>query len=517
MNNNYQNNLTNSSRTHKAIGGLYTSLIQYGITIILQIILTPMVLKTGGKEVLGAYSFLMQLVSWAALADLGFGVAVTINMSKAFGKDDNMNHFSKVFSTGRTFFIFSNLFFACILLILNLRIHDLLKMTASVESDFNKSVYLLAIWVIIRTPLSLYNDGLISTQNLSKVNSIGTLSVIIRLSLSLIFLVLKYGLVGLMIANIISELISSYLCYFYFYKLYPNLKFSWKISDKNLFKKMFRFGFSYMIVMISGRLSSSSDSLFIGYFFGASIVAIFYTSQMPGTLLYQLVWKISDNSSPAINELHALESKNQLLLVYFKIFRYSLICTIPLALGIIIFNKSVISLWVGVNQYGGLLFTILLAFFSITQIVIHLNCVFLIAFEKTQFMRNVFLSTSLIKFIFSLLLVPKFSIDGIMFTNLFVDLIVLISLNKMLLKLINTNYNELYKESIRPAIISNIFPIIIFIYMISPYSFKMTNWTILISLIFVFSFTWIVNSFFGGINKEEKKHLFLGFKNLIVV
>jgi fatty-acid desaturase len=104
-----------------------------------------------------------------------------------------------------------------------------------------------------------------------------------------------------------------------------------------------------------------------------------------------------------------------------------------------------------------------------------------------------------------------------MFTNLFVDLIVLISLNKMLLKLINTNYNELYKESIRPAIISNIFPIIIFIYMISPYSFKMTNWTILISLIFVFSFTWIVNSFFGGINKEEKKHLFLGFKNLIVV
>jgi O-antigen/teichoic acid export membrane protein len=504
-----------NSRTNKAIGGFYTSLIQYGVTIILQVLLTPLVLKTGGKEVLGAYSFLMQLVSWAALADLGFGVAVTRNLSQAFGTDDNMSHFKKVFSTGRTFFIFSNLLFAFILLIINFNIHDILKMSPNVESDFKKSVFLLSIWVIIRTPLSLFNDGLISTQNLSKVNIISTLSVIIRLSLSLLLLMLKFGLVGLMIANIISEFISAYLCYFYFNKLYPNLKFLWKITDKKLFKKMFKFGLSYMIVMVSGRLSSSSDSLFIGYFHGASIVAIFYTSQMPGTLLYQLVWKLSDNSSPAINELHARSSENQLLLVYYKIVRYSLICSIPLALGIIIFNKPVISLWVGENQYGGLLFSILLAFFSITQIVIHLNCIFLIAFEKTKLMRNIFLSTSLLKFIISLLLVPIFSIEGIMFTNLFVDFIILILLNKNLLKLINTNFNKLYIASIRPAIISNIFIILLFTYMISPFSIKMDNWIILFWSIILYTLTWMVNSFFFGIKNDEKKYLYQGFRNLL--
>ena len=167
-----------------------------------------MVLRIAGQEVLGAYSFLMQMVSWAALTDLGFGVAIGRYLAQAIGIDDHRQRFRTIFITGRTFYLASNLAFAAIILIMSWKVNSLMSMSYSVESDARLSLILLAVWVAIRTPFSLYNDALSATQNLAAVNIIIAIGAVLRLLLSLGLVILGASLIGLMLANIIAEAVT---------------------------------------------------------------------------------------------------------------------------------------------------------------------------------------------------------------------------------------------------------------------------------------------------------------------
>jgi O-antigen/teichoic acid export membrane protein len=97
------------SRTSRALKGTLTNFLQYGLQIILQAALVPLVLHIAGKEMLGAYAILMQAISYLALADLGFSVAANRFLAQAHGLDDGGLRFRQVMGTARTFAFFSNI------------------------------------------------------------------------------------------------------------------------------------------------------------------------------------------------------------------------------------------------------------------------------------------------------------------------------------------------------------------------------------------------------------------------
>ena len=76
------------SRTSRALKGTLTSFLQYGLQIVLQAALVPLVLHIAGRETLGAYAILMQAIGYLALADLGFSVATNRFLAQAYGHDD---------------------------------------------------------------------------------------------------------------------------------------------------------------------------------------------------------------------------------------------------------------------------------------------------------------------------------------------------------------------------------------------------------------------------------------------
>ena len=112
----------------------------------------------------------MQLVSWAVLTDLGFSVATGRNLAQANGMDDERKRFCAIFTTARTFYMGSNAAFALLILIIGWKVGSLMSMSQSVEIQARTSIYLLAIWAVIRTPASLYGGALIATQDLAAVN-----------------------------------------------------------------------------------------------------------------------------------------------------------------------------------------------------------------------------------------------------------------------------------------------------------------------------------------------------------
>jgi len=498
--------MSSKTRSSRALAGTITSLLQYAVLMILQFLLVPVVLKFAGKEVLGSYSFLLQIIGWAALTDLGFGVSISRSLAQSHGEEDSHFHFIKVFTTGRTFYIGSNFLFALIVLVVGLNLDYFLSMNSKVGEQASICMYLLAIWIVVRTPLSLYGEALIATQNIAPVNLIILFTNIFRLVFSLILVYLGTGLLGLIVSYIASEFITMYLQMRRYTKLFPNDKFSWGFPDLLLFKNMFGFGFTFMMMSIASRLSSNSDSLIIGLLLGASAVSIYYVSQMPGTLFYQLIWKLTDNSTPALNELYHKRQLMKICDVYFKLLRYSLLLTLPLALGLQLFNRSFITIWTGSeDNFAGDYFTFALSIYSITQVVIHLNAIMLVTLGDIKKMSFFTILLSGFRVITAFIIIPILGIKGLMLTNAILDLPILVFLHNKIFRSLNISNRDFISEVLTPVFKSNIVLVLLTVlYYFFDLKFQLL---IFVTGVFFFGLICISGIILGGITFDERATL----------
>jgi len=502
-----------STRTSRAVAGTITSLLQYAFIILLQFLLAPAILRIAGQEVLGAYSFLMQMISWAALTDLGFGVAIGRNLAQAVGIDDHRQRFRTVFITGRTFFLVSNIAFAGLILIISWKIDSFIHMSDSVENDARLSLILLAFWVAVRAPVSLFNDALDATQNLAVVNIIRAIGASIRLLLSLVLVTLGAGLIGLIFANIVAEAATLVAGCKWYRRVYPADHFGWGLPDRRLFWEMFGFGITYMVMIVASRLSANTDSIIVGYLYGAAAVSVYYTSQMPGTMLYQLIWKLTDNAAPAINELHARHDTVKLASVYLRLLRYSLLLVIPLALGIFAFNHWVVTLWVGPAQYAGDILTVALALYAITQVTMHLNAIMLVAFGNIRVMSIFCLGAGMLKVSSAFWLARIVGLQGVMIANALLDIPGLIYLGYRVWCLLGLTTQQVGRQAVMPALRASVPSLLVLVLLlIWPSTF---TWPLLFLWITIFLISWSVGSWGLGALPADRNQLLIYAKRTL--
>lgn len=494
-----------SNRTSKAFKGTITSFFQYGLTIILQLLLAPLVLKIAGQEVLGAYSIVMQMVGYGILLDLGFSVALSRYLSQSFGFPDKGDRFIEIFNIGRLFLLFTNFVFALFIFIVAWRIGDLIAASEAVTDQARYALCFLAIWTIVRTPLAMYNHGLIATQNMAAANIISTIGNMGRLFFSLGLIYAGLGLMGLIAANIISEGLQFMLQMKYFRKKYIEYVFSWKVTDGILFKEIISFGVKYWGVNLSVVLFLGSDSIVVGHLYGASAASVFYTTKIPAFLLMQFIFRLSDSAAPGTNELFAQKNYEALRTVYLKILRYSLLLSLPVAIGVIGFGKEVITVWVGAGQFAGRVMSYALAAFVLTQVINHINAMITLAAGDMRRWSEVSIVTSVLSLFLSYWMGQFFGMQWVMVSIALMDIPNVIFLFKRSLNGLKLSLICVWRESLVPALLSCL-PLCGMVYYLKSVNFIFT-FIGLVASVSLYSVLWAVSVLILGVSRSEKSIL----------
>jgi O-antigen/teichoic acid export membrane protein len=494
-----------SSRTIKAIEGTLTSFLQYGVQIILQIALAPIVLKVAGQETLGAYAIIMQIVGLGILLDLGFGVALGRYLSQAFGIDDDGASFREVFTLGKYFLLVSNLIFSLLIFILAINIGDFISANHLILAQAREALYCLAVWTIIRTPFLIYQQALIATQNMASVNVIAIVGNASRLVLSLVFVYSGLGLTGLILANIFSELFVLALNIKIFNKLLSHYKSNWKVFNVKRFKDMIGFGLSYSGVNVAVVMFLGCDLIVVGNLYGAAVGSVYYTTKIPAFLAFQLIFKLSDNAAPAVNELIAKGSYEALKNAYIILFRYSILIALPVSVGIIGLNEFVISTWVGSQQFAGNIMTFALASFVISQTMNHINAMIIVATGNMGGWSTLSIVSAALTLILSYWLGRDLGLQYIMVVIAVMDFPILIFLFYRSIKNINVTIQDLWSEVFRPCILSAapLILLIAFFKWLNPIS----SWLNLILIVIALAIVWIISTYKFGLKSNEQKIL----------
>ena len=502
---------TLSDRKLRAFNGFVTALMQYFVVMVLQFVLAPVILKYSGTEILGAYSFIMQIIAWGAITDMGMGVATGRSLAQAHGNSDRTK-FCEIFAICRTFLLISNLLFASLVFFAAWKLDLLLKSIPEVHYQGQIALIIFGVWILIRASLSVYGDALAATQHLSNLYINATLAAVIRLLSSLMLVAYGLGLIGLIVGNILGELTGLVLNKVKYNRLFPYDKLDWGIKDRALFFDLLKFGMTYLAINIAAKISYNTDSIIIGSIIGANAVAVFYTSQMPATTLCQFIFKITENSVPAINELYARRHDAALGESYLSILRISLMLAISLSLGIFFLNKFAVSLWVGSDLFAGYFFSATLACLVIVRVLNHLNGNFLVVFGTIRLMSIWTVIGAFIKVSIGIYLTKKIGVTGVIISSLFTDLIFLIYFMNKVNGLTRVTSKQLLLKSIIPAIKGNVIPGLFVITMVS--LMAPNTWILLTVTCLLYTVIFSISAWAWGFDEADRHQIHRVFSRL---
>ncbi|MCU1306570.1 MAG: hypothetical protein JWN45_1265 [Acidobacteriaceae bacterium] len=406
------------SRTNRAAAGFVFSILQFGTQILLQAILAPVILRYGGRELLGTFAIISQSTSIMALLDFGFGLSLDRFLSQSFGAQDEGQRFRDVFTTARTFAFGSNMLFAGAVFFCSRHVSSFFDLSTDGALQAVHALELVAVWALIRTPIVQFANALIGVQDLAFVNGFGGVLNATRLVLSLIFVRMHWGLVGLTAAGIVAECIAGIVYRVRFNTLYPQWMPSWGIPKPELFREMFSFGFHLMFINISDLLLFGSGNIIVGKLAGPAAVSSYYSTYMPGYYGYNLTLRLSDNAAPAVNELHGRNHQESLRNAFVTLHKITSSLAFFLAGGIILFNRSLVHLWVGDQQYGGSLLTSAVASFAIMVCILHVNVIYAMAFGWVRLLTIVGLVEGFLNILLCFWLGKRLGLGGVLLATL---------------------------------------------------------------------------------------------------
>ena len=368
------------SRSARAAKGFVASIVQYCTQILVQILLAPLVLKLAGRETLGAYAAIMQTLSFLMLVDIAGSWSLERFLGQASGLDDGGERFRNVFTTSRTILLVSNSVFATLVVIFSIFVPRLFHLSPGVGSEAKHALWVIAVWAIVRTPLSAYSNASIATQDIAATNLIAAFAGTLRTIASLVFVLCGAGLFGLMLGGTVAEGIGSLLYRFRYRRLHPTLCPSWGVPDRALLREMLGFGGHAVFLNVGNMLYFSSGNMLAGLTNGAAAASSFYTTQWPTTTIYNMIYRMTEAATPAVNELYGRKELDRVKAAFIRLSRLLLMFNLPLAMGVLLFNRDLVVTWVGVQQYAGTLLTGSLAAFCVVNAIQRLVILFAFIF-----------------------------------------------------------------------------------------------------------------------------------------
>jgi len=401
------------SRTGRAAKGFATSIFQFVAQMLVQALLAPVILAMAGRETLGAYSALMQVLGLIALTDIMGSWIFERFLGQASGLDDGGTRFRNVFTTVRTMFIFTVSAYSLLVIIFSFYVARLFHLSPPVAHQAQYALWVIAVWVIVRMPLAAYQNASFAMQDMAAVNLIGTGVNVGRAVASLLFVLAGGGLFGLMIAGSLVEGFGYIFYRMRFKRMNPNLMPGWGLPDKALLKQMLRFGGHGFLMNLGNVLTYNSGNMIAGIAAGAATASNFYTTQMPTMTAYNMMKRFSDSTTPAVNELWGRGEAEKVRNALLRVTRLLMTLTLPLAVGALLFNRDLVTTWVGPRQYAGFLLTASLAGFCVIASVQRVAIDYSFTFGWMRLLTVTSLAQGIANFGLALIFEKLFGLGGI--------------------------------------------------------------------------------------------------------
>lgn len=374
--------------------------------------LVPYIIGHIGIERYGVWAIIGVLTGYFGLLDCGIGTSFVKYISEYYAKKDYKN-INQLINTGFVFYLsFAVLVVTLAFFILN----PLLRCFKIPPALYSEAVFVLFLGIILFGVSSALNVFRSIQGGLQRMDISNKLSIAISIPNvigTVFFLERGYGLSGLIINNAIILVISGIANIIIAFRLLSELRFHPSLIQKEMFKKLFRFGYKLQVTRISGMVSQHVDKLYIAYFLSLGFVAFYQLGSSIVNQVKSIPLLLTTALLPAFSEVNAKGERAKLIDAYVRGTKYLSLITFPLFTFLIISAQHLMIVWMGQGYEKSAWIIQILAVGWLFNILIGIGCSVVQAIGKPEIQMRSSLINTILNLTLSVILIIKLGLVGV--------------------------------------------------------------------------------------------------------
>lgn len=329
---------------------LSSSGIKFLLSTVIGFVLTPIIIKNVGIEEFGLFRTLQDYIAYLILIEFGLYGALLASFNKIINKDqgnDKLKTFWVAISS------YKNIAIICILV--GLAFVPFLETLFKVSSKNLYSSYFVLLFGFLSLPLLSFKAYLDASQKGYQINLGLTIQVISNAILVCLSLYLGLGILGLCIALVVSNFLSSFWFYFAsdikFKEVFRERKKS--LENFSALKKLKDMRKAMFFTDLAGRVCLFTDNIVIGFMLGAKFVTPFFVTQKLSLIIQTNLQYFSHSSWAGLGEIYHKDSPEALGDSLIDLTKWIGILGVSALVPVATYNEAFISLWTGANTFAG--------------------------------------------------------------------------------------------------------------------------------------------------------------------
>lgn len=414
------------------------------ILLLLGIFTAPFIIHTLGNNLYGVFALVNVVVGYFSILDLGLGLSIIKYISDYHTQSDKEG-LEKVLGTALSAYIVIGFIGAgLILLFTNLFLGRVLHIPPEVLPTALTVFYISAFGFLVNMILTVVNSIPPALQRMDIQNSRNVIFGVISTFGTVLLLALGQGLTAVVIWNILISLVATAVFFSIILKLVPKVSIR-PIFDKEIFKKLMRFGFFKFLSNVSGQVVFQLDRLLIAAFHPVAFVTFYTAPTVIAQKGLMIVLNVNNAVFPAMSQAHTLGDMDRARDLYLRMAKFITFLMLPLAALLFVLSDLILLVWLGpeFSLRSALALKILaLAYFMAAMSAP--GVVAADAFGKPQIASLFAGISAVINFIAAIILIPRFGIEGAalaLLINFVVQVpIFILVVNKKLIKVSNLKF-----------------------------------------------------------------------------
>lgn len=341
-----------NTRTRNYLTGLGSGYVASIVTILTGLFLTPFTLSFLDREEYAIFIIASDLLIWLGLIDLGITGGLAVQAAQLTGKPDQQR-LNALVSTA----FFAQLVVVVVLLIVGSILAFSFPYIFPIRPDLQRDATLVMLLLVLSQAIAMgsrtFSALLVANQQIHIDNLIKLALVALRTVLTVLLLVIGWGLFSIVIANLIATCVTSTLAVIRTFRLPFRPHLTWQLFSWEVFRGISSLGLWFTVGGLAGILILNLDRIVVAQVVSLESVVILSLSGRLFLLADGFLQQITNTSRPMLGQLLGEGKLAKTLDTYHQIFLLSNGLALVAAASLWASNQSFITSWVGPLNYGG--------------------------------------------------------------------------------------------------------------------------------------------------------------------
>lgn len=393
--------------------GVILSYISEGITVLVGLIYTPVMLRLLGQSEYGLYQLASSVISYLGLLSLGFGGSYVRYYSRYKAVNDSIG-IEKLNGMFMTIFIVIGIISALAGSVLIANVENIFSesLTADEVSTARVLMTLMIFNLAISFPGSVFSSHITANEQYIFQRVVLILRNILNPFLTLPLLLMGYKSIAVVFIQTVLS-VSAFAANMVFCKRKLKMSFDFTRFDGKFLKELFMFSFWIFLNQIIDQVNNQLDKFILGIYSGTISVAIYGVANQIFIMYITFSTSISAVFTPRVNRMVAQRNNNnELTDLFIKVGRIQFILLFLTVSGFVVFGKFFINFWAGEGYEDAYIIGLLLIIPGTVPWIQNLGIEIQRAKNKHQLRSIIYLLMAVINVVLSIPLAQRYGAIG---------------------------------------------------------------------------------------------------------